>query len=121
MAEKIAQNQYKKAHDKESYYHIRLRVPKEKKAVVDELIETTGKSINRIFIEAVEKVYRVNLTLAEDEIWQYVDKKAATLKELGMKEQAVRFKKFYEEKKNEQLPVHEFLNQLEQKYGELLA
>lgn len=113
--------EYRNKYNRETYYQIKVRLPKEKKEIMESLSEKTGKSINRIFIEAVEKVYRVNLTLAEDEIWQYVDKKAATLKELGMKEQAVRFKKFYEEKKNEQLPVHEFLNQLEQKYGELLA
>lgn len=64
------QNQYKQKHDKESYHHIRLRIPKEKKIIIDELMETTGKSINRLFIEAVEKVHNVDLTIVEEKLKQ---------------------------------------------------
>lgn len=60
--------EYKQKHDKETYYHIRLRIPKEKKEVIEELAETTHKSINRIFIEAVEKQHNVDLTIVEEKL-----------------------------------------------------
>lgn len=63
-------NQYKNQYNKETYYNVKLRIPKEKKSVVEALAETTGKSINRIFIEAVEKQHHVDLTLVEEKLKQ---------------------------------------------------
>lgn len=52
-------NQY----NRNNYIRVGVRIPKEKKEVLDQLLETTGKSINRLFIDAVEKQYNVDLTL----------------------------------------------------------
>ena len=61
---------YKNEFNKQSYHEVRLRIPKSKKEIVDALAETTGKSINRIFIEAVEKQHNVDLTIVEEKLKQ---------------------------------------------------
>lgn len=63
-------NKYKNEYNKSNYHSIKLRLPKEKKAVIDALVETTGKSINRLFIEAVEKQHHVDLTFVEEKLEQ---------------------------------------------------
>lgn len=63
-------SKYKNQYDKENYYSAKIKIPKEKKAVIDALVETTGKSINRIFIEAVEKQHNVDLTLIDKKLKQ---------------------------------------------------
>ena len=64
------QKQYRSKYEKETYHHVKLRIPKEKRAIIDALVETTGKSINRIFIEAVEKQHHVDLTIVEEKLEQ---------------------------------------------------
>ena len=59
---------YKKQYERENYALLKIRIPKSKKAVVDALVETQHKSINRIFIDAVEKTYNVDLTLVESKL-----------------------------------------------------
>ena len=59
-------NEYKKAH----YATIKVNIPKDKKLILQELSKTTGKSINRLFIEAVEKVHNVDLTIVESKLRQ---------------------------------------------------
>ena len=59
---------YKNDFAKERYASVRLNIPKCKKQVLTELSETTGKSINRLFIEAVERVHNVDLTIVESEL-----------------------------------------------------
>ena len=61
---------YKNQFEKDTYYEIKVRLPKEKKQIMQELAQTTGKSINRIFIEAVEKVHHVDLTIVESKLRQ---------------------------------------------------
>ena len=64
-------NAYKNKFNKEKYANYKIRIPKEKKSVIDDLIISTGKSVNRIFIEAVEKVHYVDLTIVESELEQF--------------------------------------------------
>ena len=61
---------YKNDFAKERYASIKVNIPKAKKQVLKDLSETTGKSINRIFIEAVERVHNVDLTIVESELMQ---------------------------------------------------
>ena len=63
-------NQYKNQFNKETYANFKIRVPKSKKQVIDDLAQSTGKSINRLFIEAVEKMHHVDLTIVESELMQ---------------------------------------------------
>lgn len=63
-------NQYKNQFNKDTYANFKIRVPKSKKQVIDELAQLTGKSINRLFVEAVEKMYHVDLTIVESELMQ---------------------------------------------------
>ena len=61
---------YKTQYNKEKYYNAKIKIPKEKKEVLDALVETTGKSINRLFVEAVEKQHNVDLTIVEERLKQ---------------------------------------------------
>ena len=62
--------QYSNKYNRETYYEVKVRLPKEKKQVMKELSELTGKSINTIFIEAVEKQHNVDLTLVREKLEQ---------------------------------------------------
>lgn len=64
-------NAYKNQFNKDKYANYKIRVPKEKKSVIDDLVISTGKSINRIFVEAVEKIYHIDLTIVESELEQF--------------------------------------------------
>lgn len=55
---------------KDNYYTAKVQVPKEKKEVLQELSKATGKSINRLFIDAIEKQYNVDLTLTDKRMGQ---------------------------------------------------
>ena len=59
---------YKNQFDKDSYYKISLRIPKEKREVMQMLTETQHKSVNRLIIEAIEKQYHVDLTIVESKL-----------------------------------------------------
>lgn len=61
-------NDYRNKFDKNSYYKIVLRMPKEKKAVMQELSEIKHKSINQLVIDAIEKQYHVDLTFVESKL-----------------------------------------------------
>ena len=63
-------NKYKREFEKEKYANFKVRIPKSKKAEVEHLTAITGKSANRLFIEAVEKLYHVDLTIVESEFEQ---------------------------------------------------
>lgn len=63
-------NKYKREFEKEKYAILKVRIPKPKKEILEGLTDTTGKSINRIFVEAVEKVHNVDLTIVESELEQ---------------------------------------------------
>lgn len=63
-------NQYKNQYNKDNYYSVKLRIPKEKKELIEALAKSTDKSINRLFIEAVEKQYHIDLTIIEEKLKQ---------------------------------------------------
>lgn len=53
---------YKNEYNKNNYATITLRIPKEKRAVLQKLSEKKDMSINQLIITALEKQYKVNLT-----------------------------------------------------------
>lgn len=59
---------YKNQYDKDNYYKVSFRIPKEKKAVLRELSETKHKSVNQLIIDAIEKYYHVDLTIVESKL-----------------------------------------------------
>lgn len=63
-------NKYKRDFNKERYAEIKIRIPKSKKSELDALVASTGKSTNRIFIDAVEKIHNVDLTIVESDLKQ---------------------------------------------------
>lgn len=63
-------NKYKRDFNKEKYAEIKIRIPKSKKSELDALVASTGKSANRIFIDAVEKIHNVDLTIVESDLEQ---------------------------------------------------
>ena len=67
-------NAYKKQYNKDNYTELKIRIPKGKRHIIDDLSERTGKSINRIFIEAVERHYHVNLTFDLDKLFHEEEK-----------------------------------------------
>ena len=61
-------NEYTNRYNRENYFKVALRIPKEKKEVLQMLQETQHKSINRLIIDAIEKTYNVDLTLVESKL-----------------------------------------------------
>lgn len=59
---------YQIKYEKNNYYRISLRLPIEKKEVMQELVETKHKSINQLIVEAIEKQYHVDLTIVESKL-----------------------------------------------------
>lgn len=57
------QQEYVNKYLRENYYKPAIRVPKEKREVIEAVALKTGKSINQLFIEAFEKQYNVDLTI----------------------------------------------------------
>ena len=75
-------------YNRENYFKVAIRIPKEKKAIIDEVSLKEEKSINRLFIEAFEKNYKVDLSTKQNygqkpDYRKYINKKVKTLKELG--------------------------------------
>ena len=62
------QQEYINKYLRETYYRASVRIPKEKKEVLDEVSLKTGKSINVLFVEAFEKQYGVDLTIVESKL-----------------------------------------------------
>ena len=60
--------EYKNTFNKNNYFTISLRIPKEKREVLQTLSETKHKSVNRLIIEAIEKQYHVDLTIVESKL-----------------------------------------------------
>ena len=80
----MSKNDYKTSYDRENYGKVCLRIPKECYTTVQELAEEKGKSINRLFIEAVEQVYNVDLTHKAVSLEKYIAQKAQCLNDLGI-------------------------------------
>lgn len=59
---------YRNDYNKNNYFKVALRIPKEKREVLQMLTETKHKSVNRLIIEAIEKQYNVDLTIVESKL-----------------------------------------------------
>lgn len=59
---------YKNNYEKENYYKPTIRIPKEKKAVVDAVALEKGKSVSLLFVEAFEKQYNCDLTIVKSKL-----------------------------------------------------
>ena len=59
---------YKSTYEKENYYKPTIRIPKEKKEIIDAIALKTGKSISLLFVEAFEKQYHCDLTIVESKL-----------------------------------------------------
>ena len=58
MSKYEAQNKYNQANQ----FKVALRIPKDKKGVLEDLAEEFNTSINRVIINAIERHYGVDLT-----------------------------------------------------------
>lgn len=58
MSKYEAQNKYQQA----NYFKVALRIPKDKKHVLEELAEEFNMSVNRVIINAIERCYGVDLS-----------------------------------------------------------
>lgn len=58
------ESKYKKTNEynKDHYFKLAIRIPKSKRDALDELSQKLGKSINSLFIEAVEAQYGIDIT-----------------------------------------------------------
>jgi predicted HicB family RNase H-like nuclease len=61
MSKYDAQNKY----HAENYFKVALRIPKEKKEVLQKLADDENTSINKLIVNAIEKFYGVNLSRKE--------------------------------------------------------
>lgn len=112
---------YKNQYNKDHYHTVRLKIPKKKKSIIDELVEKTGKSINRIFIEAVENQYNVNLTASDGALEKLLQKKIKALKELGVAEEKIlQLREYYSDIKDDMYNPEEIALMIESKYSKLL-
>lgn len=64
----MANTEYINKYNRDNYYTITLRVPKEKKEVIDAIVLKTDKSKNQLFIEAFEKQYKTDLSIPVDKL-----------------------------------------------------
>ena len=62
------QRAYRNQFEKDNYYKPTIRIPKEKKEVIDAIALKTGKSISLLFVEAFEKTYHCDLTIVESKL-----------------------------------------------------
>ena len=49
-------------YNRENYFKVALRIPKDKKEVLQQLADEERMSINKLIINAVERFYGVNLS-----------------------------------------------------------
>lgn len=54
-------------YNKDKYYSVTLRLPKDSKALLQELAKKERRSITKLFMVAVEQQYNVDLTTIESE------------------------------------------------------
>ena len=58
--------EYQNEYNKENYFKVALRIPKEKKEMLQELAKLEKVSVNKLIINAVEKFYGVDLSRKGD-------------------------------------------------------
>lgn len=54
--------EYTNNYNKENYYKVALRLPKEKKEILQKIAQQERRSINQLIIIAIEKQYNVDLS-----------------------------------------------------------
>lgn len=59
--------EYQNEYNKENYFKVALRIPKEKKETLQELAKLEKTSINKLIINAVEQFYGVDLSRKDSE------------------------------------------------------
>lgn len=55
-------NTYKTKYEKEAYFKVTLRLPKQRKEVLKQLANEQGTSINKLIVTAVEQYYNIDLS-----------------------------------------------------------
>lgn len=76
-------NEYKNKFNRDNYYAISFRVPKEYRTQLQELSQSEGKSINQLIIDALNKTYNIDLLLKSKDCDRYITKKLQVLGEMG--------------------------------------
>ena len=59
--------EYQNEYNKENYFKVALRIPKENKEMLQELAKMENTSVNKLIIHAVEQFYGVNLSKKDSE------------------------------------------------------
>ena len=62
------QQEYLNKYLRENYYKPTVRVPKEKKEIIEAVALKTGKGVSQLFVEAFERQYHVDLTIVESKL-----------------------------------------------------
>ena len=59
--------EYQNEYNRENYFKVALRIPKEKKEMLQELAKLEKVSVNKLIINAIEQFYGVDLSRKGDE------------------------------------------------------
>ena len=59
--------EYQNEYNKENYFKVALRIPKEKKEMLQELARLEKTSVNKLIINAIEQFYGVDLSKKDSE------------------------------------------------------
>ena len=54
------------AYNQENYFKVALRIPKERKPVLQKLADDEKTSINKLIINAIERFYGIDLSRKDD-------------------------------------------------------
>ena len=66
-AKHMSRFEYQNEYNQKNYFKVALRIPKEKKEVLQELAKLEKVSVNKLIINAVEQFYNVDLSRKGDE------------------------------------------------------
>jgi predicted HicB family RNase H-like nuclease len=59
--------EYQNEYNKENYFKVALRIPKEKREALQELAKFEKVSMNKLIINAIEQFYNIDLSRKGDE------------------------------------------------------
>lgn len=76
---------YKTSYERENYFKITLRMPKDCQVKLQDLSKEQKKSMNQLILDAIEKMYGIDLTLKSNDCDRYIAKKLKILGELGVR------------------------------------
>ena len=82
----MAKYEYKNNFNRENYYSVTLRIPKAYQAQLQELAKSKNKSLNQLFIEAINKAYDIDLLPKSKDCTIYIAQKIQILRELGIRD-----------------------------------